>query len=422
MKHKFIKNVSFQDIWTCLGPGEKSLCCTRNSGESGWESFIAWNPVAQYTGADVEIWKKFVAQQQKYGRRVFGYLSFDLGYSLQKIKPHARNVMQLPDIYFLAFDGYVRVRRYGLEACANNIADLESYGDEIGKILGREKSFKGAESKNKGEELRPIISYGQYAKSFEKIRRYIVDGHIYQINLTHALKGVAAKSARELFLEIYEKNGADFSAYVEGNGFEILSASPERFIKISKDRSIETFPIKGTRPRGETQLEDAKLKLELEKSEKESAELFMITDLLRNDVGKICEFGSVSVESPRVMQRLPAVWHSFSHIKGQLKKNIRSTDALLSMFPGGSVSGCPKKRALEIIDEVESDLRGVYTGAIGFVDPDDSSDFNIAIRSLIKKGKEVFLQVGGGIVYDSEPESEYQESLDKAKSFLGILP
>ena len=147
----------------------------------------------------------------------------------------------------------------------------------------------------------------------------------------------------------------------------------------------------------------------------------MITDLLRNDLGKISEIGSVKVVGSRIVHPYATVWHTYSHIKGKVLKNLTSTDTLLSMFPGGSITGCPKKRAMEIIDELEPTTRGVYTGCIGFIDPDDSLDFNIAIRTFIKKGDRVYLQVGGGIVYDSNEKDEYQETFDKAKSFLGII-
>lgn len=420
-KNKFIKDISFEDIWERLGDAEGSVFCTRNSGQAGWESFIAWNPADVYSSAegDVEKWKKFVERQQKLRRRVFGYLSYDLSYSLHQITRHARNDMLLPQILFFAFDRYVRVRPDGIEICAS-AEEFRKFSAEVDNILSRKRKSKEPRA-GTNSELEITVSFEDYSESFEKIKKYIIEGHVYQINLTHRLEGRTAKNARELFEHVYKKNKTDFSAYMEGDGFEILSASPERFIKISRDRIIETFPVKGTRPRGGTPAEDQKQKQELERSDKEAAELFMITDLLRNDIGKICEFGSVRIKDPRATKAFAAVWHAYSHITGKLQKGISSASALLSMFPGGSISGCPKKRALEIIDEIEPVMRGIYTGCIGFIDPDDSLDFNIAIRTLIKKGEKVYLQVGGGIVYDSAAKDEYQETLDKAKSFFGIL-
>jgi len=424
MKKIILTNVRFEDLWTRFSRTEKHLCCTRNSGRGGWDSFIAWNPSAVFVGnkyTGIENWKNFVRKEQASGRRIFGYLSYDLGYSLLNIKPKARNYLNLPEIYFYSFDKYLLCHKNSIEICAPNRKELKRFSEEVRNVLKRPTNERKSASALTGSELKTITTLSKYSKQFEKIRNYIIDGHVYQTNLTHTLEGETEKSPRRLFLEVFKKNKADFSAYMECQGFEIISASPERFIKISPDRVIETFPIKGTRPRGKTPLEDRELRSELEKSEKESAELFMITDLLRNDVGKICEFGSVSVMHPRLMRSLPSVWHSFSHIKGKLKKGIRSADALLSMFPGGSISGCPKKRALEVIDEVEHRMRGIYTGAIGFIDPDDTLDFNLAIRTFVKKKQKVYLSVGGGIVFDSKIKDEYKETLDKAKSFFGIL-
>ena len=216
-----------------------------------------------------------------------------------------------------------------------------------------------------------------------------------------------------------EKNKADFTAYMECGDFEILSASPERFIKISEN-VIETFPVKGTRPRGKNKEEDEMLKKELLESEKEKAELSMITDLLRNDMGKVCAIGSVKVIDPRIARAYTFVWHTYSHIKGILADGVSKMDALTSMFPGGSITGCPKKRAMEIIAELEWKQRGIYTGAIGYKEGEELN-FNIAIRTIIKKGNKAYLSVGGGIVYDSTEDGEYEETLHKAKSFFGLL-
>ncbi|MEK7085610.1 MAG: anthranilate synthase component I family protein [Patescibacteria group bacterium] len=221
-----------------------------------------------------------------------------------------------------------------------------------------------------------------------------------------------------MFLKVINANPVDYLAYMEGDGFEILSASPERFIKI-ENGNIETCPIKGTRPRGNNPKADQKLKQELLKNEKEAAELNMITDLLRNDMGKICKINTVKVAGHRLIQKCPTVWHTFSRITGKIA--VEPIEALLSMLPGGSITGCPKKRAMEIIDELEPTTRSVYTGVIGYIHPNKNLDFNIAIRTIIKKGKKLYLQVGGGIVLDSKEKAEFKETLDKAKSFMKIL-
>ncbi len=420
MKSVIIKHITFEEVWKKLSTEEKNLCCTRSYSSDGWQSFIAWNPTNAYSGKNVQEFKDFVNDEQKKGNRVFGYVSYDLGYSLFNIKPHVRNDLQLPEISFYSFDKYIKFTEDGIEVIATDTIKLDEYLDQVSNLLARPEVVT-ISSATAHSELTANTSNEAYSESYKKIKNYIKEGDIYQINLTHRLAGTTEKSPRQLFLDVSEKNKVGYLAYIEGEGFEILSASPERFIKISADKTIETFPIKGTRPRGKNPEEDEMLKKQLMESQKEAAELNMITDLLRNDLGKISKIGSVKVIGSRIPHPYATVWHTYSHITAKVLEGLTSVDALLSMFPGGSITGCPKKRAMEIIDELEPTMRGVYTGCIGFIDPDDSLDFNIAIRTFIKKGNNVYLQVGGGIVYDSHEKDEYQETFDKAKSFLGIL-
>lgn len=420
MKSEIIHNVSFEDVWQRISLLEKSLCCTRNFSTEGWQTFIAWDPVNIYSGNNIKNFKDFVDKEQQKGNRVFGYLSYDLSYQLFNIKPQARNDLKLPEILFYSFDKYIKFVNGGIEAVASNEKTLDEYLVTIKNLLARPLPTPFSTAKT-GSKLISNTNKDAYSESYRKIKNYITEGDIYQINLTHRLEGATQKTARQLFIDLSEKNKVDFVAYLEGNDFELLSASPERFINISSDKTIETYPIKGTRPRGKNPKEDERLKNELLNSLKEKAELNMITDLLRNDLGKISEIGSVKVVNPRSIHRYVTVWHTRSHIKAKVLKNLRSVDVLLSMFPGGSITGCPKKRAIEIIDELEPTMRGVYTGCIGFIDPNDSLDFNIAIRTFIKRENKIYLQVGGGIVYESNEKDEYQETFDKAESFFGII-
>ena len=421
MEHgEILRDVSFDDLWGRLADKEKYVCCTRGPS-TGWGTFIAWAPRERYVASydsDLEALKRFVRKEQKKGRRLFGYLAYDLGYALHEIESHAKNDLKLPDALFYSFDAYAICRSNDIEIRASNASSLARFAKSVKDILLRKPI---ADVGGVGVEFTPTMSPEEYARAHESVKRHIVDGDIYQMNLTHRLEGSTKKSPRELWIAMWEKNHADFSAYIEADGYEILSASPERFISVSAERRIDTFPIKGTRPRGVNAEEDEHLKNDLTTSEKETAELTMITDLLRNDIGKVCEFGSVRVVSSRIVRAFASVWHAYSHITGVCAKGIRAIDALVSVFPGGSVTGCPKKRAMEIIDELEPTARSVYAGSIGYIDPDDSADFNIAIRTIIKKGERAYLQVGGGIVYDSNERDEYQETLDKVESFLGIL-
>jgi para-aminobenzoate synthetase component I len=417
-----IKNVLFEDVWVRLSDAEKFVCCTRSYDQDGWESFIGWNPTNSYSGNNVDDFKKYVAKEQWLNRRLFGYLSYNLGYSLLKIFPTSKNDLQMPDICFYSFDAYVSFLDGDVNLVTSSEDLLSSFISDFEKLLRRPENPRSLPSEGVlSPELSASTDAVTYSKSYQKVKEYIFEGDIYQMNLAHRLEGRTNKSGRRLFVDACEKNKVGYIAYVEGPDFEVISASPEQFIRISAERDIETKPVKGTRPRGKTSTEDILLMHELLDSPKETAELNMITDLLRNDLGKISRTGSVKVIERRNVRAHSTVWHTYSRIKAKLLPGLSSTGAILSMFPGGSITGCPKKRAVEIIDELEPVMRGVYTGCIGIINPDDSSIFNIAIRTIVKKGAEIFLSVGGGIVYDSKEKDEYSETLEKAKSFLGII-
>jgi len=370
--------------------------CFLHSGQGG-KSILANKPTSIHSGSNLDEFKKW---SKKYKNCIqIGYLSYDLAYQLYNIKCTEKNDLKLPEIYFIAYKAWQEVDK-----------------KENTSISDRRRS--DTIQKNHSSNFRPETNKSLYNKAYNKIKKYIEDGDIYQINLTHRLKAQTQIPARELFLRTIQHNPVDFLAYIECPNFEILSASPERFIKIENNK-IETCPIKGTRPRGKTQQEDEKMKKELIENEKEAAELNMITDLLRNDLGKVCKIGSIKVQGHRLLQQCPTVWHTYSKITGELA--IAPLDALIYMLPGGSITGCPKKRAIEIIDELEPTTRSVYTGVIGYIKPDQTLDFNIAIRTIIKKKENLYLQVGGGIVLDSTGKAEFQETLDKAASFMKIL-
>jgi para-aminobenzoate synthetase component 1 len=257
-----------------------------------------------------------------------------------------------------------------------------------------------------------------YLNGFDIIQKYIRAGDIYQINYTHQLKGKTSATGRQLFHHFMTEKPVSHAAYFDAGKHEIISLSPEGFICID-GQHIVTQPIKGTRPRHSDASRDAKLRDQLVKSKKEQAELYMIVDLLRNDLGKVCKTNTVKVTDPKVVTAMPNVWHTHANIEGQLKDDIPVIEALMSMFPGGSITGCPKHRAMEIIDELETEPRGVYTGSLGYILPDGKAAFNIAIRTLVKSGEHINLGVGGGITIMSEGEDEYAETAAKAAFFRG---
>jgi para-aminobenzoate synthetase component 1 len=395
--------------------GEKNICFFKSYNKEGWGTLIAFNPVDKfsYKTGDKNNFNSFLKNNIKKGRKLIGYFSYDLGYELHDIKKNAVDDLKLPDIFFMAFDNYIIFKDAGAE-----IHYKDSRFPEIFDAINKRKELKITSAKNKN--FKPDITKRQYEEAYKKIKKYIFDGDIYQINLTHRLSAKTTLNPRILFSRVIEKNPVDYLAYIEGENFEILSASPERFVRI-KNRRIETCPIKGTRPRGKTRKSDELYRKELIENNKEAAELNMITDLLRNDLGKVCEIGTVKVTGSRLISKCPTVWHTYSIITGRIAKQYTPVEALISMLPGGSITGCPKKHAMEIIDKLEPTTRSVYTGIIGYIDPNLDLDFSIAIRTIIKKKDKLFLQVGGGIVFDSIEDIEFKETLNKAESFMNLL-
>jgi len=261
-----------------------------------------------------------------------------------------------------------------------------------------------------------------YLQTVEKIKRYIYDGDVYQINFSQRFECDYNAGPIELFHWQNHYNPSGYAAYIDAGSFDIVSASPEMFITIA-DGVISTKPIKGTRPRmKETNSRAGDINAanfnELVCSEKEQAELNMIIDLERNDLVKICEYGTRKVVQPRTIETYPTVFHAVATVAGQLREEISFCDILKAMFPGGSITGAPKIRSMEIIDETEPTARGVYTGSIGFIGLDGAVCLNIAIRTIIIKDQKAFAQTGGGIVADSNPDAEWQETITKARALL----
>jgi len=261
----------------------------------------------------------------------------------------------------------------------------------------------------------PMMSEDQYKEGVRRVHEYIVAGDIYQVNLTQCYRAEArGGSLFSLYQYLREETPAPLAVWMKLNKREVLSSSPEAFLRMS-GRSVETRPIKGTRPRFEDEKEDLASARALLNSEKENAELIMITDLQRNDLGKVCEFGSVRVADMLSLEKLEHVYHLVSTVTGTLREEIDHLGALAACFPGGSITGAPKKRAIEIIEELETVPRGLYTGAVGYIGFNGESQFNIPIRTLIRDEDTLHYHVGAGIVADSDPAEEFEETLHKAK-------
>jgi para-aminobenzoate synthetase component 1 len=269
-------------------------------------------------------------------------------------------------------------------------------------------------------QLRSNLSRAEFIGRVDKALRYIRAGDIYQVNLSQRLEAPCDLSGVEFFQQLAAVSPAPFSAYLDCGDFQIVSSSPELFLRLSGSH-ILTRPIKGTRPRSADADRDAQLTYELQTSPKEMAELVMITDLLRNDLGRVCEYGSVQVPELVRLERHPQVQHLVSTVEGRLRKEVSHFAAFASCFPGGSITGAPKIRAMEIIDELEPVTRGPYTGALGYLGFNRESQLAIAIRTAVCKEGTAYFHAGAGIVADSEPAAEYEETLAKAAGFLTAL-
>ncbi len=262
------------------------------------------------------------------------------------------------------------------------------------------------------------MSLTSYESAFDRIKRYIVEGDCYQVNLAQRFSAPATGDAWQAYLQLRKISPAPFMAYMNLPHLQVLSASPERFLQVVGDH-VETRPIKGTRPRADDAAQDAENAKELQASLKDRAENLMIVDLLRNDISKSCTH--VRADRLFALESFANVHHLVSTVTGKLAPNMTAMDLLRGCFPGGSITGAPKLRAMQIIEELEPNRRGLYCGAIGYIGFDGNMDTNITIRTAIYNNNEIRFYAGGGIVADSEMQKEYRETWDKASSMLSLV-
>ncbi len=268
--------------------------------------------------------------------------------------------------------------------------------------------------------LRADLTRPQYVAAVAGVRERIAAGEIYQMNLAQRFTCTVAESPRQLYRRLRALNPAPMGAYLEAGDWAVLSSSPERFLSVADGR-IRTFPIKGTRPRGRTPAEDAALQAELLASEKERAELLMIVDLLRNDLGRICRFGSVGVRRLHDLESFATVHHLVGEVEGELRPGVGAADLLRAVLPGGSITGAPKIRAMQVIAETEPVPRGIFSGVLGYWSGCGRIDLSIAIRTIVWHRAEASFHVGAGIVWDSDAELEYEETLAKGRALRAAL-
>lgn len=356
---------------------------------------------------------------------LFGYLSYDLKDDIENLPRTSVDDLQLPSIYMTAPSlMVVHDKKDDLTflyiperdgAGGNGVDESRRFFQQmIDKTNDRDLSFSGTQG------FRSNFDQASYMESIRKIRDYITAGDIYQVNMSQRFETGFKGSPFGLFKTLYQNNPAPFFAFVNAENHWIISTSPERFIQRTGDQ-VETRPIKGTRPRGKNPDDDLKLRHALAQSPKDDAELSMIVDLMRNDIGKVCQGGSVKVKEHKRVEAYTNVYHLISIVEGVLDRNSDSVDLIRATFPGGSITGCPKIRSMEIIDEMETNRRHIYTGSIGYISFHDSLDLSIAIRTATVYHDRLVFSVGGGVVFDSDPEDEYRETLHKGKTLLDAL-
>ena len=363
-----------------------------------------------------------------------GYFSYDLCHFIERLPSTAIDDLNLPECY-LAFydtavafdhrDGKVYLVSTGFpelnegkrkQRAKERLEEMKSLISDRTPVVGTPDWVSAEE----GIVLKVNFTHQEYLKAVATAREYICAGDIFQVNLSQRFETDLNIHPYELYQRLRKINPAPFASYLNFDEVSVVGASPERFLKVQGDW-IETRPIKGTRPRGKSAAEDKALADELLSSTKDRAENIMIVDLERNDIGRVCLYGTVRVTELAILETYPTVFHLTSTVRGRLREGKNRVDLLKASFPGGSITGAPKVRAMEIIDELEPTRRSVYTGATGYLSFSGEMDLNIVIRTfLVKRGKAYF-QVGGGIVYDSEPEAEYEETLDKARAMIQAL-
>jgi para-aminobenzoate synthetase component 1 len=362
-----------------------------------------------------------------------GYLSYDLCHFIEGLPSTAVDDLQLPECYLAFYDAVVGFdHREGRAYVASTgfpdtdeprrMQKANARIGEMKEMLARSPRTASAlpDDSIPVAGMRGGFTHEGYVEAVARVREYIAAGDIFQVNLSQRFEVELPIPPYELYRRLRGINPAPFASYLNFGGVTIVGASPERFLRVRGD-AVDTRPMKGTRPRGSNAAEDDALAAELLDSVKDRAENVMIVDLERNDLGRVCRYGTVKVRELWTLEKYATVFQLTSTVEGQLREDKDRIDLLKAAFPGGSITGAPKVRAMEIIDELEPTRRSVYTGSIGYLGFDGGMDCNIVIRTFIIKGGKAYFQVGGGIVWDSDPEAEYQETLDKARALFEAL-
>ncbi|WP_373568372.1 anthranilate synthase component I family protein [Lysinibacillus fusiformis] len=422
------------------------------SGRGGHFTIAAWNPLATAQSVEDGLlvnWRNGINQvlpgeslalledlvgeyQVSYNAELpvfqggaIGFVTYDYARNIEVLPNTAKDDLQVPDIYFYLFDSWAvhdvknnTVTLMKLEDC---VVDLEEWATnwqvaaQDGLATRKFEKTNAIEVVNDESELLVSFAGTDFEAAVQKIQTYIAQGDVFQVNLSVRQSKNLNATAMDVYEALRAFNPSPYMAYMEAPDFAVVSGSPELLVK-RQGQELSTRPIAGTRPRGNSEEEDLALAQELIDNDKERAEHVMLVDLERNDIGRVSTYGTVEVDEFMVIERYSHVMHIVSNVRGEIAEDKSNADVIRAMFPGGTITGAPKIRTMEIIEELEPVRRGLYTGSIGWLGYTGDMEFNIVIRTAFIKDGVAHIQAGAGIVIDSVPEREYQESLNKAKA------
>jgi anthranilate synthase component 1 len=431
--------------------GDHSAYLATTGGQQGWGYFGVDPETVHEVGADggtLEELGALVADESlrrgdctvPYPCGLIGWLSYDVARELEDLPGDARRDRDLPRLQLARYGTLVAWEEprddqttLRITACprverpddSEAVEDAYERGRRRGRAIARrvhegDPSVGEPPARASRAQFESDCGEAAFTDRVRRVKEFIRDGDTFQANISQRLRAPAVVHPVEAFDALRSVNPAPYSALLEFPGVDLVSASPELLLAREGDR-VTTEPIAGTRPRGETPAEDEKLERDLLADEKERAEHAMLVDLERNDLGKVCRFGSVDVTEYRRVDRYSEVMHLVSLVEGRLRAGRDIGDLVGAMFPGGTITGAPKPRTMEIIDEVETTRRGPYTGSIAVLGFDGRATLNIIIRTLVRYGAQYHLRVGAGIVHDSVPAREYTETLDKGRALVAAV-
>lgn len=422
------------------------------SGRGGHFTIAAWNPLAtvksvengllvswrngeteNLIGEPLALLEKLVenyhisynAELPAFQGGAIGFVAYDYARKIEALPNIAVDDLHIPDIYFYLFDCWavhdVKTNKVTLMKLANCHVDLEEWAKvwqgaaQEGMLTRKFEKTNAVEIVNDESELLVSFAGTAFEEAVSKIQTYIAQGDVFQVNLSVRQSKKLNATAMDVYEALRTFNPSPYMAYIEAPDFAVVSGSPELLVK-RHGKELSTRPIAGTRPRGKSETEDLALAQELIDNDKERAEHVMLVDLERNDLGRVSTYGTVEVDEFMVIERYSHVMHIVSNVRGEIAEGKTNADVIRAMFPGGTITGAPKIRTMEIIEELEPVRRGLYTGSIGWLGFTGDMEFNIVIRTAFVKDGVAHIQAGAGIVIDSVPEREYQESLNKAKA------